>query len=144
MAKQAANLLEFDISKFVGDLKVPGVDVEGLVGAQRKNIEALTQANKLAFEGFQAVLKRQAEIIRQSLEESSSVAKELTGVGTPQDKAIRNTELAKSVFERALSNARELSEIITKSNSEAYDLLNKRFVQILDEVKDSISKTKVR
>ena len=144
MAKLAENFLDFDISKFVGDFKVPGVDVEGLVGSQRKNIEALTQANKLAVEGFQAVLKRQAEIVRQSLEESATVAKELTGVGTPQDKAIRNTELAKTVFERALANARELSEIITKSNSEACDLLNKRFVAILDEVKDSISKTKTK
>ena len=142
MAKQPENILDLDISKFIGDLKVPGVDVESVVSSQRKNIEALTQANKLAFEGVQAVFKRQVEIIRQSLEEGAAVAKEMVEAGTPQDKAIRQTELAKDTFERALANARELSEIIAKSNSEAFDLLNKRFAQILDEIKDGIHKTR--
>jgi phasin family protein len=142
MAKQPETLLDFDISKFIGDFKVPGLDVESVVASQRKNIEALTQANKLAFEGVQAVFKRQVEILRQTLEESSSVAKELVEAGTPQDKAIRQTELAKDAFERALSNSRELSEIIAKSNSEAFELLNKRFAQVLDEIKDGISKAK--
>ncbi|HXP97228.1 MAG TPA: phasin family protein [Telmatospirillum sp.] len=142
MAKQPETPFDFDISKFIGDFKVPGLDVESLVASQRKNIEALTQANKLAFEGVQAVFKRQVEILRQTLEESSTVAKELVEVGTPQEKAIRQTELAKDAFERALSNSRELAEIIAKSNSEAFELLNKRFTQVLDEVKDGIGKTK--
>jgi phasin family protein len=142
MAKQAEHALDFDITKYIGDIKVPGLDVEVIISAQRRNIDALTQANKLAFEGFQAVLKRQAEIIRQSLEEGAAVAKELVDAGTPQDKAIRQTELTKEAFERALANARELSEIIAKSNSEAFELLNKRFVQILDEIKAGIANVK--
>jgi phasin family protein len=144
MAKQPETLLDFDISKFIGDFKVPGVDVETVVSSQRKNIDALTQANKLAFEGVQAVFKRQVEILRQTLEESSTVAKELVEAGTPQDKVARQTELAKDAFEKALANSRELSEIIVKSNSEAFELLNKRFTQILDEIKDGIGKAAKR
>ncbi len=142
MAKQPESLLGMDITKYVGDLKIPGIDVETVVASQRKNIEALTQANKLAFEGVQAVFKRQVEIIRQALEESANVARELVEAGTPQDKAIRQTELVKEAFERALANSRELSEIIAKSNGEAFDLLNKRFTQVLDEIKDGINKMK--
>ncbi len=133
---------DFDVSKFMGDFKVPGVDVETLVSWQRKNVEVLTQANKLAVEGAQAVFKRQVEILRQSLEESATVAKELLEAGTPQDKAIRQTQLIKDSFEHALANARELSEIITKSNGEAFALLNQRFSQVLDELKNSLDKTK--
>jgi phasin family protein len=144
MAKHAESVSEIDIPKFIGEMKVPGVDVEALVASQRKNIEALTEANKLAFEGIQAVFQRQVEIIRQAVEESASIAKELTEAGSPQDKAIRQTELTKQTFERALANARELSEIIAKSNSEAFELLNKRFFQILDEMKEGFGKTKAR
>jgi phasin family protein len=144
MAKHAESVLDLDISKFLGEMKVPGIDVETLVASQRKNIEALTQANKLAFEGVQAVFKRQVEIIRQAVEEGATIARELVEAGTPQDKAIRQTELTKSAFERALANARELSEIIAKSNGEAFDLLNKRFAQILDELKEGIGKSKPR
>jgi len=53
---------------------------------------------------------------------------------------VRQTELTKDAFEQALANSRELSEIITKSNSEAFELLNRRFFQILDELKDGIAK----
>jgi phasin family protein len=145
--KQAAHAFDFDISKFdvskyLGDFKVPGVDVETLVASQRKNIEALTQANKLAFEGIQALFKRQVEIARSSIEESASAARHLVEAGTPQEKAVRQTELTKEAFEQALANARELSEIVAKSNSEAFEALNKRFFQILDELKDGIAKAK--
>ena len=46
---------DFDFSKIVSEYKLPGVDVEALVSAQRRNIEAITAANQLAFEGLQAV-----------------------------------------------------------------------------------------
>jgi phasin family protein len=142
MAKQPESAFEFDVTKFLGDFKVPGVDVETILSSQRKNIEALTHANKLAFEGVQAVFKRQAEILRQAIEEGATVAKELVEVGSPQEKAIRQTELVKDAFERALSNSRELSEILAKSNSEAFSLLNQRFSQVLDEFKDNLAKIK--
>lgn len=132
----AEQFFDFDISKYLGDLKLPGVDLDTLVSSQRKNIEALTQANKLAYEGLQAVLKRQAEIVRQTVDEVTQVAKDITEPGNPQDKAAKQTELAKEAFERSLSNMRELSEMIGKANTEAFDLLNKRFAQNLDEVRE--------
>lgn len=133
-------LFDFDVSKYLGDFKVPGLDVDSLVASQRKNIEALTQANKLAYDGLQAVVKRQVEILRQSVDEAAQVAKDIAEPGNPQDKAAKQTELAKEAFERSLSNLRELSEMIAKANNEAFDLLNKRFTQTLDEVRDAFLK----
>jgi len=141
-AKQATSGSEFDIAKIYSDFKVPGVDMETMVASQRKNIEALTQANKLAFEGLQAMFKRQVEIVRASFEESTSVARQLVDNGTPQEKAVRQTELTKEALEQALANSRELSEIIAKSNAEAFELLNKRFFQVLDEIRDGLAKAK--
>jgi len=136
-AKQSEPLFDFDISKYLGDFKVPGVDVEAIVAHQRKNIEALTQANKLAFEGLQNVVKRQVEILRQAMDEVALVSKDFVEPGTPQDKAAKQAGFAKDAFERTLSNARELSEMIAKANSEAFDLLNKRFTQSLDEAREA-------
>ncbi|AVM74963.1 phasin family protein [Magnetospirillum gryphiswaldense] len=135
-SKQAEQLFDFDISKYMGDFKVPGVDVETLVGSQRKNIEALTQANKLAYDGLQAVLKRQVEILRQTMDEVAVVSKDIAEPGNPQDKAAKQAELAKEAFERSLSNMRELAEMIAKANNEAFELLNRRFTQNLDEMRD--------
>jgi phasin family protein len=141
MAKQPAEqLFDFDISKYLGDFKVPGIDVDTIIANQRKNIEAVSQANRLAYDGLQAVVKRQIEILRQTLDEVALASKEITEPGTAQDKAAKQTELAKDAFERSLSNIRELSEMVAKANSEAFDLLNKRFTQSLDEVREAFLK----
>lgn len=144
----AANPFEFDfskydLSKYLGDFKVPGVDFEAIIASQRKNIEAVTAANQLAVEGLQAVLRRQAEIVRQSLEEASSLVTDFTAVGAPEEKAVKQTELVKTTFEKALANIKELSELVAKSNSEAAEILAKRVAESLDEVKAAIAKAKV-
>ena len=140
-AKSAADLpFGIDFSKYLGDFKIPNFDIESYIAAQRKNIEALSQANRMAYDGLQAVAKRQIEIVRQSLEQASIAAREVAEPGTPHDKAAKQAELAKVSFERALSNLRELGELVTKANSEAFDLLQSRFSQSLDEVRDHIAK----
>ena len=143
MAKQSSGnqFLDFDISKALGDFKVPGLDVDAILASQRKNIEAVTAANQLAIEGLQAVLRRQAEILRASVEESSNYVNQVVAAGTPEEKAAKQTELAKAAFEKALANARELAELVAKSNSEAAEILSKRVSESLDEVKAAIAKT---
>lgn len=138
---KADQFFDFDISKYMGEFKVPGLDVETIVSSQRRNIEAVTEANKLAYEGLQAVVKRQGEILRQTLEEVATAAKDISEPGNPQGKAAKQTELTKEAFERTLGNLRELSEMIAKANAEACDLLNKRYTQSLDEIRDAFLKS---
>ncbi|MBI5163633.1 MAG: phasin family protein [Magnetospirillum sp.] len=135
--QQGEQLFDFDVSKYLGEFKMPGIDVESLVGSQRKNIEALSQANRLAYDGMQAVVKRQVEILRQTMDEVAQATKDMAEPGTPQDKASKQTTLAKDAFERALGNMRELSEMMAKANSEAFELLNKRFSQSMEEMRDA-------
>lgn len=133
---------DFDLTKLLGDFKVPGVDFESIIASQRKNIEAVTAANQLAVEGLQAVLRRQAEIIRQSIEEASSLVGDLTSPTAPEEKAAKQADLVKSAFEKALANIKELSEMVAKSNSEAAEVLTKRVSESLEEVKSAIAKAK--
>jgi len=140
-AKFATELpFNVDFTKYLSDFKFPNLDIEAYIAAQRKNVEALSQANRLAYDGLQAVAKRQIEIVRQSLDQASAAAREAAEPGTPQDKAAKQAELAKVSFERALGNLRELGELVTKANSEAFDLLQSRFTQSLDEVRDHLVK----
>lgn len=131
--------LDFDITKVIGDFKMPGVDVEALIASQRRNIEAVTAANQLAFEGLQAAARRQAEILRSSLEEASGYVNQVVAAGTPEEKAARQTELVKAAFEKAIANAREVSELLAKSNTEAAEILSKRVSESLDELKSAIA-----
>lgn len=129
-----------DPSKLMGDFKVPGVDVNAVVASQRRNLEALGEANKLALEGMQAVAKRQTEIFRQVMEEASQAMREIMTAGSPEDKAGRQAELVKDAFTRAIANMRELAEMVAKSQGEAFDVINKRVSESLDELKVAIAK----
>ena len=49
------NFFDFDVTKMFADFRFRPFDVEALWAAQRRNIEALSQANQLAVEGVQAL-----------------------------------------------------------------------------------------
>lgn len=140
-----------DFTKFYGDFnkaaadfgklfvngKTP-FDFEAAIASQRKNVEAFTAANRIAVEGTQAVLRRQAELVREAIEELSSVSKEFTAAGSPEDKLLKQTELAKSAFETALANVRELSGLVQKASDEAVSVISKRVVDNFDEMKTAL------
>ena len=142
MANPTGNpfLDNMDFTKMLGDFKPTGVDVESIVASQRRNIEALTAANQLAVEGLQAVMRRQAEIVRASLEEAGGYVNQIATAGTPEEKAAKQAELIKLAFEKSLSNAKELAELVAKSNSEAAEVLSRRVSESLDEVRTAIGK----
>jgi phasin family protein len=127
-----------DFGKLFANGKAPMFDFEAAVAAQRKNVEAFTAANRIAIEGTQAVLRRQAELVREAIEELSSVSKEFTAAGTAEDKFVKQAELAKSAFENALANVRELSGLVQKASDEAVSVISKRVVDNFDEVKTAL------
>jgi phasin family protein len=131
----------FDVTKVMGDFRVPGIDVEAAVASQRKNIEALTQANQLAVEGVQALMRRQVEITRQAVEDFSAMFRDFVQPnGTPEDRIVKQAEYSKLALEKGLSNAKELTELVTKANTEAFNVINKRVTESLDEVRDFAKK----
>lgn len=131
-----------EFSKMVKQYKLPGVDVDSLVSSQRMNLEALTTANRAAFEGLQAIAKRQAEILQETMAETSKAIDALTKAGSPPDAAAKQAELAKEGFEKALANMRELAEMVSKANEEATNTIKSRISASLDEIKEMALKLK--
>ena len=130
-----------DFSKSFTNGKTPSVDFEGLFAAQRKNFEAFTSANQLAFDGVKAVAQRQAELAREAVEQFSSLAKELSAPASVEEKMVKQAEVAKSAFEQALSTMREMNDTLTKSNTQAINVVSKRVADSFDEVKTAFAKT---
>ena len=131
----------FDVTKIMGDFRVPGIDLEAAVASQRKNIEALTQANQLAVEGVQALMRRQVEITRKAMEDFSAMFRDFVQPnGSPEDRFAKQAEYSKHAIEKGLSNAKELTELVTKANTEAFNVINKRVTESLDEIRDFAKK----
>lgn len=133
-----------DFGKYFVNGKAPSFDFDAIIALQRKNVEALSAANQLAFDGVKAVAQRQAEIARKAFEEFGKVTKELTAAGTPEDKFAKHADLAKNAFEEALTNLRELVGTLQKSQAQAVDVLSKRVVANIEDVKAVVAKTAKR
>jgi phasin family protein len=124
-----------DLSRRLGELKFPEIDWQELMAAQQKNWAALGQANKVWLEGTQKVVQREVEILQSALAEAAEASKDMMKEGDARAAAEKRLELAKSSFEKAISNIRELSEAATRANQDALDVIQKRAVEGFDEIK---------
>jgi phasin family protein len=130
-----------DMMRMLAEFRLPAMpDLEGLAQAQRRNLEALSAANKVALEGAQAVARRHVEIMYSAMTEMTEALRSMSGMESPQDRAARQAEMLKAGYERAVANMRELADLIQKSNGEALELLNRRFAEAMDEVKTMAAK----
>jgi phasin family protein len=123
-----------DVGKMFASYSFPGLDVEALMATQRKNLEAFTQANQLAADGFQALAKKHAELMRAAVDEMSALVREWTETAAPEQKLEKQAEFAKEALAKGMSNTRELIELARKSQTEAFEVLSKRFKESLDEM----------
>jgi phasin family protein len=128
VAKKASWETPFlDFTKLLEQHKLPGVDFGALVERERKNIEALTKANMIAFEGFQALVRKQSEILQETM-------KQAIANGRNQDVA-KNMDVAKQGFEKALDHMRELAEMAAKSQRDAFEIVRKRVDENMEEIR---------
>jgi phasin family protein len=135
-------LSEFDPSKMMSkvtsafsDYQIPGLDMSAVIEHQRKNIEALTAANRQALEGVQAVAMRQSEILRETMDEAVGALKDLSSSGGPTEAASKQAQLLGKALERALTNMRELAEMAAKSNTDAFEVVKTRMTDSVEEIK---------
>jgi len=123
-----------DITKILEQFKLPGMDISALMEARRKDVEALTQANQIAYQSMQALAQREAEILQQTMAEWQGAMAGMAGK-SPTEMAAKGTELATQAFGRALANMRELAEMASKSQTQTYEVLNRRFRENLEELR---------
>ena len=130
-----------DLTDRLKAFSASGIDVEAVMAGQRKNIEALAAASRTAMDSLNAVGKRQAEILQETMSQTAKSLETLGKAGSPTDLAAKQAELAKEGFERALGNMRELAEMVTKGQQATMDAISHRVSASLDEVKQAASKT---
>ncbi|CAG4904889.1 unnamed protein product [Acidocella sp. C78] len=136
-------LPDFDFTKAFSAMKLPAMaDVEVVLAAYRRNLEALSEANRVALEGAQAVARRHMEIMQKTMTELSEELRGLASVTGSQDRAAKQAELLKNAYESAVANMRDLGDLIQRSSHDAVETLNKRFSEAMDEMKHLVESKK--
>ncbi len=119
----------FDFAKLLGPYSLAGVDYSKILERERKNIAALTEANKIAFDGWRTLIQKQSEIFQGTMAQTIAHA-------TNQDVAKSRSELVNQGFEKALNDMREIATLTAKYQREAFDVVQKRFGEHLEELQD--------
>jgi phasin family protein len=146
MSQAAAGVLGAsmsDFSKMFENMRMPAVpDMDAMLGTYRRNLEALSAANRVALEGAQQVARRNMEIMQQTMGEMTEAMRSLTASESPQDRAGKQADMMKTAYERAVSHMKELADLIQRSNGEALDVLNQRFTEAMDEARTMVEKSR--
>ena len=123
-----------DLTKMLEQFKVPGVDMGAIVESRRKDMDALVAANQATLESMQAMAKKQAEILSQAMQGVQDTAKALTQGGAGAPDTAKYAEMARTAYDKAVSDMTELAEMGRKAQADAMAGINKRVTQSLQEI----------
>jgi len=115
-----------DFSKMLEPFSLSGAAMESALDARRKDIEALAEASRLACEGLQALMQKQAEIFSKTMQELQATVKQVNDCTDPAQALSRQGEFAQQALQNAFENMRELAEIAQKAQVEAMAVIGKR------------------
>lgn len=118
-----------DVTKMLEELKMPGIDVQAMAEARRRDVEALQKANMAAYASFQAMAQKQVEMMTQALQTMQQAA----AAASTLDPG-RQAEVVRIAFQKTLSDMRELAEMARVSQSEAMSVMSKRANEHIQEL----------
>jgi phasin family protein len=129
-----------DFTKALSNMKLPEFDTDAVMAAQKKNMDALVEANKAAAAGYQDLFKKQVAIFEETMAEAQKHMKPLDASSLDPDNAKAQGELAKAAFDKALGNMQALAESAQKANSDAYEIVSARIQESMGELRDLATK----
>ncbi len=142
-AARAANPVEDMQKAFTQPLKDIGARLQNLnlsgsagtiAASGRKDLEALIKANQKSYQGLQAVVKRQTEMLRDSITAWQGTVKSLPG-SDPKEGVAKLDKMGRDAFKQALDDIRELADMAAKSQAEAFEIVRERIATNVDDVK---------
>ena len=136
------NPFDFDFTKIAGEFKLPVVNVESVVETGRKNFTAMTTASTAAVETFKTIAQRQGDMFRAAMEDFSKHGSDVLAAATVEEKAAKQIDFAKKSYEAAIANTREIADLYTKGQADAFETLNARIAELTEEVKAAFAAKK--
>ena len=133
---------DFDFTKSAGEFKIPAVNVETMVETGRENFAAMTTVGTAAVESMKTIAQRQGDMFRAAMEDFSKHGSEVLAAASIEEKAAKQIDFAKKSYDAAIANTKELADLYTKSQTEAFETLSARVAELTEEVKAAIAAKK--
>jgi len=130
-----------DMFKNLGDqLKIPSLDMSKIMEHHQKNLEAMTKSWQAMASGATEIASKQRAIFEEAVKDVTTMVQEYKPGGSPQDVLAKQTEFAKKAMEAAIANTRDIAELVQKSSTEAFKIVQDRMKESYEEIKASVEK----
>lgn len=129
---QVMNQLQRNIERYTAG----GFQFTDLMHNQRKNLEALMEANRILFTSTQQLLQRQNELLNQAGQEAAAAAGAMASSATtnPKDLPQRQVQLLTEHYNRSVTTLQEATEMIIKAQQQAMQVLDQRWQEHIQEL----------
>jgi phasin family protein len=130
-----------DMFKNLGEqLKIAPFDMTKIMEHQQKNLEAMTKSWQAMAGGANEIARKQREILEAAVKDVTAMVQEYKPGGSPQDIMAKQAEFAKKAMEAAIANTRDIAELVQKSTTEAFKIVQDRMKDSYEEIRTSVEK----
>lgn len=106
----------------------------------RGNVEALLASARVAAAGFETLAAHLSEVSRKSFESTTSTARAMASVKTPNELFQMQSDFAKAQFDSAVSEFSKLTEMMVKMSGEVMEPVQNRVAITTDKMKAVFTK----
>ena len=114
--------------------RTPGFDITGVFDTNRKNFDAMVEANKAAAEAYKDLLEKQMEVFAQMTAAAREHVAWIEETAGPEAMS-QKTEAYGEAVEKALVLMRKLADSARDANEDAYAQLKDQVSDAMDELK---------
>jgi phasin family protein len=130
-----------DMFKNLGEqLKIPSLDMSKIMEHHQKNLEAMTKSWQAMASGATEIANKQRAIFEEAVKDVTAMVQQYKPGGSPQEIMAKQTEFAKKAMEAAIANTRDIAELVQKSSTEAFKVVQDRMKESYEEIKASVEK----
>jgi len=129
-----ADLFKNDMFKNSADMFKPNLDFNQAFSSQRRNVEAVTEVCQVGAEFAQESFRASTETLRSNVETVLKNSKDVFSGSSPEASLAKQADLIRSIYENTLSSMREIAEMATKCGFEAFEVVNRRTSETMNEI----------
>ncbi|MFP4079346.1 MAG: phasin family protein [Ectothiorhodospira sp.] len=112
---------------------MPPMDMQALMEAQRRNVEAVVAANRTLMEGTETLMRHQSDLMREVFEEVSQGTRQVVDED-PEKRTAHQMALVERIYDRMSGHLQEASRQVLQAQEASMKQLDDRFRESLKEL----------
>lgn len=108
---------------------------DSLLSSYRKNMEALTETNKMVMETMRSATQLQQQYIKQAFSDLSSMMKEAMTAGNQHELWQKNSQHMKHQIDHTLDHGVQVANLLSQSHKEMCQAMKSHFEEQVADVK---------